>query len=207
MTGSELRSALIIVDIQNDFLPGGALPVPLGDQVVPVINRLQDRFDLIVATKDWHPAGHGSFVSSHPGHQPGDIVKLHGIDQILWPDHCVQNTPGAEFSSELDTQKIQKIFFKGTDPEIDSYSTFFDNQHLKSTGLSDYLRDHEVTDTYIVGLATDYCVKFSVLDATQEGFNTYVIKDACRGMGQHPGDVETAFEEMKASGAHILSSF
>ena len=162
--------ALILVDLQNDFLPGGALAVPEGDRVIPVANKLQAHFDLVVATRDWHPPDHSSFAANHHGQKPGDWIDLDGVSQILWPPHCVQNSHGADLAAGLDTSKVRKVFFKGTDPRIDSYSTFFDNRHLKSTGLGDYLRERGVDEVYLMGLATDYCVKYSALDARGLGF-------------------------------------
>jgi len=142
-------NCLLIVDIQNDFLPGGALAVPEGDAVIPVINRLQDRFDLVLATQDWHPPDHGSFAATHPGHKVGDVIELDGIPQILWPVHCVQNSPGAQFSTALDTTRLARVFRKGIDRKIDSYSTFFDNAKRRSTGLADYLREQNVQEIFI----------------------------------------------------------
>src|SRR5690348_16174351 len=165
-------NALVLVDIQNDFVPGGTLAVPEGDRIVPICDRLQDCFDLVVATQDWHPRDHGSFAANHPGRKVGDVIDLNGLRQILWPVHCVQNTPGAAFVPGLDTQRVQRIFQKGTDPAIDSYSGFFDNGHRKATGLGEYLKERAVSDVYVAGLATDYCVKFTALDATQLGFKT-----------------------------------
>ncbi len=199
-------SALILVDLQNDFMPGGALAVPDGDAVIPVANRLAQSFDLVVATQDWHPPGHGSFASQHPGKNPGDTVELDGLRQELWPDHCVQGTSGAELHDGLDVRRITRIFQKGTDPRIDSYSTFFDNAHLKSTGLGDYLKEKEVSEVYLMGLATDYCVKFSVLDAVELGFKANVIQDGCRGIDLQAGDVSKAIDEMKTAGVVIVSS-
>ncbi len=201
-------NALIFVDIQNDFVPGGALPVPDGDAVVPVANRLQDsgRFDLIVATQDWHPADHGSFAANHPGHKPGEVIDLNDLPQILWPVHCVQGTPGADFVDGLSTTKVEKVFTKGTDPGIDSYSGFFDNGHRKSTGLGDYLKSRGVRSVYVCGLATDYCVKFTALDARQLGFDTYLVEDASKGVNLKPGDVERAVEEMRRAGVKVVRS-
>ena len=199
-------NTLIIVDLQNDFLPDGALPVPHGDEVIPLANELQSHFELVVATQDWHPANHGSFAANHPGKKPGDRIMLDGIEQILWPVHCVQNTPGAQFTASLDTKRIGRVFQKGTDPKIDSYSTFFDNAHRRSTGLGDYLKERSVTDVYLVGLALDYCVKYSALDARQLGLNAHVIVDACRGIALDPGDLDRALDEMKRSGATLLES-
>ena len=198
------KIALIIVDVQNDFLPGGTLPVPDGNKVISVINRAQEKFELILATKDWHPSHHGSFASNHPGHKPGEYIDLHGVQQILWPDHCVQESPGAEFPERLDTKKIKKVFYKGTDPKVDSYSAFFDNARKNSTGLAKYLKRKKVSTLYIAGLATDYCVKFSVLDALDLGFRTYLVKNGCKGIDLHHGDVERAEKEMETTGARLL---
>ncbi len=198
--------ALILVDIQNDFAPGGALPVPEGDAVVPIANRLQPQFDLVIATQDWHPADHGSFAASHPGHAPGEVIDLEGLPQILWPVHCVQNSPGAEFVPGLDMTRVERIFHKGTDPSIDSYSGFFDNGHRKATGLGDYLKGRGVTDVYVMGLATDYCVKFTALDARQLGFSTYLVEDGSRGVNLQPDDVRKAVDEMRAAGVTPVRS-
>jgi nicotinamidase/pyrazinamidase len=199
-------NALIIVDLQNDFLPGGALPVPHGDEVVPIANELQSRFDFVVATKDWHPPDHGSFAANHPGKKPGDRIILDGIEQILWPVHCVQNTHGAEFAPAFDTSRIADVFHKGIERNIDSYSTFFDNAHRRHTGLAHYLRKRSIQDIYLMGLALDYCVKYSVLDARQLGLNTHVILDGCRGIELARGDIGRAIDEMKRAGAVLLKS-
>lgn len=198
--------ALILVDIQNDFLPGGALPVPGGNAVIPVANRVQETFDLIVATQDWHPTNHGSFAANHPYRNPGELHQLGGLPQVLWPVHCVQYTGGAAFAPGLITKRIARIFPKGTDPEIDSYSGFFDNGHKKATGLGDYLTAHGVTEVYVLGLATDYCVKATALDARQLGFTTHLIADGCRGVNLHPGDVDRAIDELRAAGVRIIQS-
>lgn len=195
--------ALLIVDVQNDFLPGGALAIPEGDQIIPVINELQNDFDTILATKDWHPPNHISFAKQH-GKKPGEIIEVEGRKQELWPDHCVQESQGAEFSPDLRTDKIKKVFYKGTDPKIDSYSTFFDNAHLRSTGLGEYLKENHIDELYIVGLATDYCVKYSVLDGSKLGLKIYVVLDGCRGIDLKPGDIERAIAEMKQAGASII---
>ncbi len=196
--------ALIIVDVQNDFCPQGALPVKEGNLVVPVINQLQKKFDLVVATQDWHPKDHGSFAANHSGKKPGEVIQLNGLTQILWPVHCVQGTKGAEFVAGLDTKKIDRVFQKGTDKGVDSYSGFFDNGRKKATGLGDYLKNKGVTDVYVTGLATDYCVKFTALDAAQIGFKTFVVQEACRGVDLNPGDAEKATEEMAKNGVTIL---
>jgi nicotinamidase/pyrazinamidase len=199
-------NALILVDIQNDFVPGGALAVPEGDKIVPLANALQQKFDLVIATQDWHPANHGSFAANHPGKKPGDVIDLNGLKQILWPVHCVQNTPGAAFVPGLDTRRIFRVFQKGTDAGIDSYSGVFDNGHRKATGLGEFLKQRGVTDVFLAGLATDYCVKFTALDSMQLGFKTHVIEDACRGVNLKPDDVKQAIEEMKAAGVRITDS-
>jgi nicotinamidase/pyrazinamidase len=195
---------LILVDIQNDFLPGGALAVPRGDQVVPVANRLQPRFDLVVATQDWHPPGHGSFASRHPGKKPGDLAELGGLPQVLWPDHCVQGSPGADFAPGLEMDRVETIFRKGTDRAIDSYSGFFDNGKRKSTGLGDYLKGRGADELFVLGLATDYCVKFTALDARRLGFQVFLVEDGCRGVELEPGDVARAVEEMRAAGVQVV---
>lgn len=199
-------NALILVDIQNDFLPGGALAVPDGDAVIPVCNAMRDRFDLVVATQDWHPRDHGSFAANHPGHSVGQTIDLNGLKQILWPVHCVQNTPGAKVAKSLRLLPIDRVFQKGTDPGIDSYSGFFDNGHRKSTGLDAFLKCKSVTDVFVGGLATDYCVKFTALDARTLGYNVHLVVDACRGVNLHPGDVDAAIEEMRKAGVMITKS-
>jgi nicotinamidase/pyrazinamidase len=196
--------ALILVDLQNDFLPGGALAVPNGDTVLPLANKLQSSFKLIVATQDWHPVKHGSFASSHQGKQPGDFVKLKNLDQKLWPAHCVQNTRGAEITTGLMMNKVNKVFKKGIDVEIDSYSGFFDNGHQRSTGLAEYLKEKKVNEVYILGLATDYCVKATALDAVALGFKTHLVEDACRGVNET--DSKNAIEEMRKAGVHITKT-
>ena len=197
---------LLIVDVQYDFLPGGALAVEEGDKIIPIINRLQEQFQFIVATQDWHPTKHGSFAANHRGHIVGDIIKLGGIDQILWPVHCVEETKGAEFHPSLNTKKWANIIQKGTDAMVDSYSGFYDNNRKKNTGLANYLKKHGVKEVYVVGLATDYCVKFTVLDSLSEGFKTFLIKDATRAVNIRPGDFDDAVKEMADAGAIILDS-
>ncbi len=201
-------NALILVDIQNDFVPGGALPVPEGDAVVPIANRLarEGKFDLVVATQDWHPPEHGSFAAYHAGRKPGEVIDLHGLSQILWPVHCVQETPGAEFAPGLDTSRIDRVFLKGTDRDIDSYSAFFDNGHRRSTGLGDFLKERGVRDVYVCGLATDYCVNFTALDACKLGFNVHLIEDASRGVNLKPDDSANALEGIRRAGGQIIRS-
>jgi nicotinamidase/pyrazinamidase len=198
--------ALLVVDIQNDFLPGGALAVPDGDQVIPIANRLVGFFSLILATQDWHPANHGSFAANHLNRHPGEVINLNGITQVLWPVHCVQGSSGAAFSAQLRTERFSKVFRKGIDPGIDSYSGFFDNGKRRSTGLAEYLRDRRVNQLFICGLATDYCVKFSALDGVDSGLRTHVIEDACRGVELNPGDSAAAIAEMRKAGVSIVES-
>lgn len=200
------HAALILVDLQNDFCPLGALPVDEGDQVIPIANALMPHFDCIVATQDWHPANHGSFAANHPWRKPGQVIDLHGLPQVLWPIHCVQNSFGAEFVAALHTDGISKVFVKGTDPEIDSYSGFFDNGHRRATGMGDWLKDQGITRVFVLGLATDYCVKFTALDALTLGFETYLIEDACRGVNLQPGDVDAAVAALRDKGVHVIQS-
>lgn len=198
--------ALIIVDIQNDFLPGGALAVSRGHEVIPVANQVAAKLDLVVATQDWHPLHHQSFAAEHRGKKVGELITLHGLPQVLWPVHCVQGTNGAAFARQLDSAKIAKIFPKGTDVRIDSYSGFFDNGHRQSTGLGEDLRARGVQEVYVLGLATDYCVKFTALDALQLGFRTRLVVDGCRAVNLAPGDDARAIDAMKAAGVEIVES-
>ena len=198
--------ALILVDIQNDFLPGGALAVPDGDAVIPVANKLQSAFLVVVATQDWHPANHGSFAASHPGKKAFEQIELNGLPQTLWPVHCVQGTHGAELAVELNRDRIANTFQKGTDAGIDSYSGLFDNGHRRSTGLGEWLKAQAVTEVFVCGLATDYCVKFTALDAAKMGFKTHLIEDASRGVNLRPDDVRNAIEEMKRAGVVVMQS-
>lgn len=199
-----MNRALLLIDIQNDFCPGGHLEVPGGDAVVGVANQLAPSFELVVATKDWHPANHGSFAANHPWRKPGQVIQLNGLDQILWPIHCVQGSFGSEFHPKLNTEIIDEVFYKGTDPDIDSYSGFFDNGHLKSTGLGDFLKEKGIAELFVCGLATEYCVKFTVLDALELGFKTFVVLEGVKGIDQQDGDVDKALDEMKAKGAVLL---
>lgn len=196
--------ALLLIDVQPDFMPGGALPVAEGDTIIPLLNQLQPHFDLVVATQDWHPTGHKSFASSHPGHAPFEQIELHGLPQVLWPDHCVQGTIGAVLHPQLHTNRIEAIFRKGTNPEIDSYSGFYDNGHLKTTGLADYLRGRGITDVYVAGLAGDYCVYFTAKDAQQEGFATFLIEDATRSIDA--AGFERAKADLLQRGGHVIQS-
>lgn len=196
--------ALIITDLQNDFCPGGALAVQGGDAIVPLVNQLLTQFDLVVATQDWHPPHHCSFAATHPGRQIGDVIEIAGLSQILWPVHCVAQTWGAELHPRLDRVHLAACFRKGVDPQLDSYSGFFDNGHRQATGLDAYLRDRAVTDVYLCGLTTEYCVKATALDAVACGFRTHLLQPAVRGVGLQPNDVAQAFAEMAAHGVEIL---
>ena len=198
--------ALVLVDIQYDFLPGGSLAVPEGDAVISVANGLMDHFDLVLATQDWHPADHVSFASNHPGKKPGDMIDVAGIPQTLWPDHCVQGSHGAELHADVRTDRIDSIFRKGVDSQIDSYSAFFDNAHLRSTGLGDYLRSRGVDEVWLAGLATDYCVRFSGLDAVGLGLAAVVVEDAVRGVDLTQGDSVRALDELRQAGVRVVSS-
>nr|WKN38860.1 bifunctional nicotinamidase/pyrazinamidase [Tunicatimonas sp. TK19036] len=196
--------ALILVDIQHDFLPGGALEVAQGDAIIPVANQLQEHFDLVVATQDWHPADHGSFASNHPGKQPFEQAELAGLPQVLWPDHCLQGSPGAGFPETLNMNKVEAIFRKGMDPRIDSYSGFFDNGHKKATGLGDYLKGRNVDTIYVVGLAGDYCVNFTLLDALELGFKAVLIQDGTKPIDEE--GFQKALASFKGKGGQVISS-
>ncbi len=198
--------ALLIIDVQNDFMPGGSLAVADGDAVVPVANALAAHFDFVVASQDWHPAHHSSFASNHPGHEPGEVVDVDGIAQVLWPDHCVQHTPGASFHSALDVARIDSVIRKGTDPGIDSYSAFFDNGRRRDTGLADLLGNRGVEEVWLVGLATDYCVKWTALDARSVGLSVAVVTDGVRAVDLAPGDGERALAEMGEAGCRLVQA-
>ena len=194
--------ALIVVDIQNDFLQGGSLAVQGGNEIIPIINSIQEKFDLVVATQDWHPKGHKSFASQHSNKSVYDKIDLNGIEQVLWPDHCVQGTFGAEISSELNQNKIEAIFRKGMNTTIDSYSGFYDNGKLKCTGLGDFLKGRGVKEIFVCGLAADYCVYFTAKDALELGFTSTIIDNATKAI-----DVSN-FENIKRnfiqSGGNII---
>lgn len=196
--------ALILVDIQNDFLPGGTLEVPQGDAIIPLANKLQEHFNLVVATQDWHPAEHGSFASNHEGKKPFDKIQLSGLEQILWPDHCVQGSPGADFPEGLNMNKVEAIFRKGMDPGIDSYSGFFDNGHKKSTGMADYLKGRNVDTVFIAGLAGDICVNFTLNDAVEQGFKAVLVKDATRPIDE--ADFKNALNQLEKKGGSVIQS-
>ncbi|MCU0473550.1 MAG: bifunctional nicotinamidase/pyrazinamidase [Bacteroidales bacterium] len=196
--------ALLLVDVQNDFMPGGSLEVPHGNLIVTLINRLQKYFDLVVATQDWHPQNHMSFASNHSNKKPFDEINLNGIKQILWPDHCVQGSKGAELHPDLKINKIAAIFRKGMDPEIDSYSGFYDNNHQISTGLSGYLKEKGITELFFCGLAADICVYYTIKDSLKEGFSATLIEDASRPLSI---DVFNRIKnELTNKGVRIISS-
>ena len=190
---------LLLIDLQNDFTPGGSLAVPQGDDVIAVANRVMPDYDLVVATQDWHPADHGSFAANHAGKAPGDTIMLGGLNQVLWPVHCVQDTPGAAFRPKLDRTDIHHVIQKGTDPAIDSYSGFFDNGHRQATGLAELLQARGATAVDVMGLALDYCVKFTALDAVKLGLTTTLLTEGCRAVNLAPGDGDRAVEAMKSA--------
>jgi nicotinamidase/pyrazinamidase len=195
---------LLVIDVQNDFMPGGSLAVPNGNKIVPVINSIQDTFDLIVATQDWHPKAHSSFAVNHNEKTAFDNIEWHGQMQTLWPEHCVQGSEGAALHPELNTTKYEAIFRKGTDKNIDSYSAFYDNNHLKPTGLTSYLKEKGTTQLYFCGLASDICVYFSICDAVKEGFDCFFIEDASKALDLEKFDAIKT--KMIAMGVHIVTS-
>ncbi|WKK75799.1 bifunctional nicotinamidase/pyrazinamidase [Marivirga salinae] len=195
---------LIIVDPQYDFMPGGSLEVEKGDEIIPVINSISDEFELIVATQDWHPDGHSSFASSHNGKKQFDKIEWKGMEQVLWPDHCVQGSKGANFHEALKIDSVEAIFRKGMNPDIDSYSGFYDNEHKKSTGLSGYLKEKKASELYFCGLAADICVYFTLKDAINEGFKVNLIENATRPLDE--GDFAEQKKELKSLGVNILKS-
>lgn len=199
-----MKVALLLVDLQNDFMPNGALPVPGGDEVIPLANRLQPYFDRVIATQDWHPAHHISFAANHPGRQPGDCIDCCGIAQCLWPIHCIQNTHGAALVAQLNSKVIDKIIYKGTDPAVDSYSAFFDNARQKETPLAAYLKEQAIDELYVMGVALEYCVQYTVLDACALGIKTYLIVEGCRGIT--PEAERKAIVAMQAAGAQLFST-
>jgi nicotinamidase/pyrazinamidase len=197
-----MTQALIVIDVQNDFCPGGALAVPEGDQIVPGINALIDAHDTVILTQDWHPAGHSSFASSHAGKAPMELVDMPYGPQVLWPDHCVQGSIGAAFHKDLNTTRADLIIRKGYNPAIDSYSAFFENDQTTPTGLEGYLRTRGITDLVMVGLATDFCVNFSAVDAAKLGFAVTVRQDLCRAI-DFDGSLATAQAGMTAAGVTL----
>ena len=199
-------AALVVIDVQNDFCPGGALAVPDGDAVVPVINRIAPRFSACIVAQDWHPPGHLSFASSHEGKAPFETATLPYGEQVLWPDHCVQGTHGAAFHRDLETRGADLVLRKGFRPSIDSYSTFYENDRSTSTGLAGYLRSRRISRLFFTGLATDFCVAWSAIDGVREGFEVAVIEDGCRGIDLD-GSMDAAWEQMAESNvARVQSS-
>lgn len=198
-----MTDALIVIDTQNDFCPGGALAVPQGDAIVPGVNALMAEFGAVILTQDWHPAGHSSFASRHSGRAPFETIEMSYGPQVLWPDHCVQGSPGAEFHADLDTTRADAIIRKGMNPEIDSYSAFFENDHATPTGLDGYLRTRGITDLVMVGLATDFCVKDSAVDAARLGYAVTVRRELCRAIDLD-GSLAAAIEAMRAAGVRLV---
>lgn len=199
------RTALLVIDVQNDFIPGGSLPVPEGERIVPLINQLARQFQQVVIAQDWHPRGHASFASSHPGRQPYDVIQLPYGEQTLWPDHCVQSSAGAEFHPELDLPHAQLVIRKGCNPDIDSYSAFLEADRRTTTGLAGYLSERGIDTIYMVGLALDFCVMYSALDARAAGFNAVVVLDACRAIDLD-GSLAAAIERMQVAGVKLIQS-
>ncbi|MGO4451602.1 bifunctional nicotinamidase/pyrazinamidase [Phyllobacterium sp. TAF24] len=197
------KDALVVIDVQNDFCPGGTLAVDGGNEIVPIINKLIVRFDHVILTQDWHPAGHSSFASTHPGKAPFDTIKMPYGDQTLWPNHCIQGTPGAEFHSDLHWTKAELVIRKGFRPHIDSYSAFFENDRKTPTGLGGYLRERGITNVTLVGLATDYCVAYSALDAVSHGFSADVLLDASRAIDMG-GSLAAMVTKMRNAGVTLI---
>ena len=201
-----MKRALIVVDVQNDFMPDGALPVPGGDEVIAPINALMSKFELVVATQDWHPANHGSFAANHDEKEPGETIELDGIEQMLWPVHCVQNSTGAAFVEGLLMNRFDEVFVKGTDPNVDSYSGFFDNRRGAQTGLDAFLRAASVTDIFVCGVATEYCVRHTAADGAELGYRTHLVVDACRGVNAQRGEEEQALRWLAQCGVELVES-
>ena len=198
--------ALLIIDLQPDFLPGGALAVPGGDEIIPTVSALAAGFEIVVATQDWHPPDHGSFAANHSGRNPGEVIELHGLQQVLWPTHCVAGTPGATLVPSVRALTLAEVFRKGSDPTVDSYSGFFDNGKRRATGLADWLAERGITDLVVCGLALDYCVKFTILDALAIGLGVTLVRDATRAVDLQPGDGERALRAIEAAGAKVVDS-
>jgi nicotinamidase/pyrazinamidase len=195
---------LVLIDVQNDFMSGGPLEVPLANDVIPVINKIQVSFDLVLATQDWHPKNHKSFASNHFERKPFEKIKLNGIFQTLWPDHCIQGSEGAELHKDIDSNRIAAIFRKGMDPEIDSYSGFYDNNHTSGTGLSGYLKEKGLTEIHFCGLAADICVYYTILDSILEGFSAVLVEDASRPL--YPDKFDDVKCELAKLGVRIVTS-
>jgi nicotinamidase/pyrazinamidase len=201
------KKALTVIDVQNDFCPGGSLAVNEGDKIVPVINSIMAKFDVVIGTQDWHPKNQISFASNHKGKNIYEQIEIEGILQTLWPDHCVQGTEGAAFHKDLDATKFGIILRKGTNPKIDSYSAFKENDKKTETGLHGYLNALSIKDIFLCGLATDYCVYYSAIDSMAYGFNTSVLLDACRGIDNPEGNIDNAIKDMKNNNIRIMNSF
>ena len=201
-----MARALILVDLQHDFCPGGALAVSRGHETIDVANRVMPMFETVVATQDWHPTDHASFAVNNPGTEVGQVITVDGAPQVMWPAHCVEGTAGAAFHSALEIARITEVFRKGTDPNIDSYSGFFDNGHKKATGMATWLLERNIDDVVVLGLATDYCVKFTALDARGLGLNVTLVADGCRGVDLQPHDSVRAIDEMRSAGVRITES-
>ncbi|MGF6208742.1 bifunctional nicotinamidase/pyrazinamidase [Pseudomonas frederiksbergensis] len=199
------RTALLVIDVQNDFIPGGQLAVPEGDLIVPLINQLGGQFKQVIIAQDWHPAGHASFASSHPGRQPYEVIQLPYGEQTLWPVHCVRDTPGSALHADLDLPHAQLIIRKGCNPDIDSYSAFLEADRTTTTGLAGYLKERGIDTVYMVGLALDFCVMYSALDARAAGFNAIVVLDACRAIDLD-GSLAAAIERMQVAGVGLIQS-
>ncbi len=200
------ESALIIVDLQNDFMPGGPLGVPGADALLPLIVRRMDEFTTVVATQDWHPPGHGSFASQHPGAQPGELRELAGLPQVMWPDHCVADTRGAALVDGLPLDRLTAVFRKGQDPQVDSYSGFFDNGRRGDTGLGAWLQGRGIRRLVVVGVATDYCVQYTARDAAALGFEVELWLPGCRGVELQAGDVARALDDLRSAGVSVVEA-
>ncbi len=206
MKEEQKHAVLLVIDVQRDFCPGGALAVKEGDRIIPLINKIMKKFERVVATQDWHPGEHISFVVNHKGKKVLDTVEVHGITQVLWPEHCVQGTEGADFHPDLDKRHFNLILRKGMRPELDSYSAFFENDKTTSTGLDYYLKGLGLNHVYICGLAMDYCVYYSAMDAVKLGFQTFLIEDAAQGVDLPSGSVANAIAQMKNAGVKVVGS-
>jgi nicotinamidase/pyrazinamidase len=204
MSDNESPRALIVIDVQRDFCPGGALAVPEGDRLVPVVNRLMPVFPVVVATQDWHPANHISFASNHAGAKAFEVIDLQGLSQTLWPDHCISGTPGAELHPDLELREVDLILRKGSRSELDSYSAFFENDRRTPTGLAGYLRERGVRSVCLTGLAADVCVYYTAVDAVALGFAVSLVEDATRGLDSPPGSRAGRVAEMRAAGVRVL---
>lgn len=196
--------ALIVVDMQNDFMPGGALGIEGALALVPIINDLMDEFSLVIAAQDWHPKSHVSFAQNHPGKHVGDTIEVMGKEQVLWPVHCVQESKGADFVKGLNLKKVAKVIQKGTDPTVDSYSVFYDQAKVRDTGLHAFLKEKGVVELYFAGVATEYCVFYSCIDALELGYNVRLVREGCLGIEVHGGDVQHALVKLEQKGVKVV---